>query len=738
MTAWPTDGASTARRTRRSTVTAAALLALAAAALGAPPARAAPPVTNTNDTGPGSLRAALAGAVSGDTIGVPAGTYRLSSQLTVGVAVEIDGAGARTTVVDGQGITRAFNVTASGSVTISDLSVVRGRATGSGGAILRTGAGALEIERATILGNVANAGAAASGGGGGVHHGSGPLTIRDTTISENTANADGSGSGGGGLFAAAGGTIRNSTISRNRLNVSGSPAGSGGGGYFVGDGSGLLNNVTLIANATNGPPGGGIYNAGLTGVPASNTILANNAAGSGANCENAVAISSGGNNLDSGTTCGLGGGELSSTNPIIGALEDNGGPTPTHRLFPNSPAIDAGFDPNCEDDDQRGAERPAPNNSECDIGALEFEGLSQASVPNCTRTGQIPFTMFSPPGAAVEGLNFKIDGGPQQQIPLLGGGESASGSILIPEGRRRLEFWADSTPTGDQIGVELIHHFPTVVVDRTNPNVAVRNPNRFQVFVINRRVNVNVSASDSISGLINDPSGANRLSTARRGAQGFAPAAVDLCFNSATAPFNYRVLAPGLGVRTVIEELSGGVRVVPRSGSSARVRASQKGQRFSALREPRELRVGSLIDTRRGTARVTSARSRRETNIQDGEFAAGIFQVLQSRRGSARGLTELRLKGGSFRRCRAARGGGRASAARLSRRAIRRLRSRARGRFRTRGRYSAATVRGTTFEVVDRCDGTLTRVRRGRVAVRDFKRRKTIILRAGKAYLARK
>jgi hypothetical protein len=133
---------------------------------------------------------------------------------------------------------------------------------------------------------------------------------------------------------------------------------------------------------------------------------------------------------------------------------------------------------------------------------------------------------------------------------------------------------------------------------------------------------------------------------------------------------------------------------------------------------------------------VTSARTRREDQIQDGLFTRGLFQVLQSRRTRARGLTELRLKGGNFRRCPRVGKSGQGAAA-LSRRVIRRLRGNARGRFRARGRHSAATVRGTVWEVVDRCDGTLTRVTRGRVAVRDFRRRKTVVVRAGKRYLAR-
>ncbi len=113
-----------------------------------------------------------------------------------------------------------------------------------------------------------------------------------------------------------------------------------------------------------------------------------------------------------------------------------------------------------------------------------------------------------------------------------------------------------------------------------------------------------------------------------------------------------------------------------------------------------------------------------------GTFSAGVFQALQSRSG----LTTLPLKGSSFRSC-AARAG-RASAA-LSRRVIRRMRGNASGRYRTRGRYSAATVRGTIWDTIDRCDGTLTKVRRGTVVVRDFRKRRNITVRAGKSYLAR-
>jgi hypothetical protein len=188
---------------------------------------------------------------------------------------------------------------------------------------------------------------------------------------------------------------------------------------------------------------------------------------------------------------------------------------------------------------------------------------------------------------------------------------------------------------------------------------------------------------------------------------------------------------PRLGRAVSVDEVSGSVLVgIPARGGSAR--AAQKGIRFVPLSEVRSVPVGSFLDTKRGTVRLTSARNAAGAT-QSGTFTGGVFQVLQSRKRSAKGLTNLALKGGSFKRC-SARGAARTA---LSRSAIRRLRSNARGRFRTRGRYSAATVRGTTWTTVDRCDGTLTSVKRGRVAVRDFRRKRTIVVRAGKSYLAR-
>jgi hypothetical protein len=196
---------------------------------------------------------------------------------------------------------------------------------------------------------------------------------------------------------------------------------------------------------------------------------------------------------------------------------------------------------------------------------------------------------------------------------------------------------------------------------------------------------------------------------------------------------------PELGEEVNVEVASGRVLVALPSGAArgAGARASQKGLEFVPLDQARQIPTGSFVDTKRGTIEMVSATGS-GTRTQSGKFSSGVFQVLQSRRRRERGLTELRLKGSSFNRCRTRRRGRRsASAAQLSRRTVRRLRANANGNFRTRGRHSAATVRGTVWITADRCDGTLTTVKRGKVAVRDLRRKRTITVRAGKSYLAK-
>jgi len=153
-----------------------------------------------------------------------------------------------------------------------------------------------------------------------------------------------------------------------------------------------------------------------------------------------------------------------------------------------------------------------------------------------------------------------------------------------------------------------------------------------------------------------------------------------------------------------------------------------------ALTKPTLVPVGTFIDTGNGRVKLTSATDD-SGGTQGGSFYKGLFQVLQQPDDA---LVDLVLRGGSFPHCKdicdARSPGARASA--VVRR-IRRLWGDARGRFRTRGRYACATVRGTNWLVEDRTSGTLVRVLRGSVVVTDHVLKRAFIVNAGESYFAR-
>ena len=145
------------------------------------------------------------------------------------------------------------------------------------------------------------------------------------------------------------------------------------------------------------------------------------------------------------------------------------------------------------------------------------------------------------------------------------------------------------------------------------------------------------------------------------------------------------------------------------------------------------------IDTRQGHVSLSSTGCRGGT--QTGTFGGGIFSVRQPRSGCGR--VDVYLRGGNFDRCRSLASGqrrarqGRVASASRTRR-VRKLWGRdSGGRFRSHGRHSHATVRGTRWMTVDRCDGTVTRVTEGAVAVRDYTRHRTVVVRAGHSYVAK-
>ena len=190
---------------------------------------------------------------------------------------------------------------------------------------------------------------------------------------------------------------------------------------------------------------------------------------------------------------------------------------------------------------------------------------------------------------------------------------------------------------------------------------------------------------------------------------------------------------PRLGRTVSVDVVEGEVFISLPAGSA---RASQKGSGFVPLTEART--DPGALDTRHAAgnrpAPLGPQPGRRDpVGPVHGRCLPGAPVAQAEREGPDR----AGLKGSTCRLQALRRQQRTATASRLSRRAIRRLRARAKGRYRTRGRHSAATVRGTVWTTTDRCDGTLTTVKRGKVAVRDFRRKKTILLTAGKRYLAR-
>ncbi|HEX3420217.1 MAG TPA: choice-of-anchor Q domain-containing protein [Candidatus Udaeobacter sp.] len=313
-------------------------------------------VTNTNDSGPGSLRQALAIANEGDTIDATgiSGTITLTGgELLVEKSVTINGAGAEVLAVDGHTTSSVFQIGTGSTlptVAISGLTIRNGQG-GFGGGISNGSGATLTITNSTISGN-------ASAFGGGIFNG-GPLTISNTTISGNTASE------GGGVYSNSSLTITNSTISGNTGN-------SGGGGGVFNIGTAAITNSTLSNNSAN--EGGGIFTIGT--VQIGDSVL--NAGASGVTiANNGGTVTSRGYNLSSDNGGGFltGPGDQINTDPMLGPLQNNGGPTFTHELLPGSPAIDAG-DPNFTPPpsfDQRGPGFDRVVNGRIDKGSFEVE-----------------------------------------------------------------------------------------------------------------------------------------------------------------------------------------------------------------------------------------------------------------------------------------------------------------------------------------------------------------------------
>jgi hypothetical protein len=191
--------------------------------------------------------------------------------------------------------------------------------------------------------------------------------------------------------------------------------------------------------------------------------------------------------------------------------------------------------------------------------------------------------------------------------------------------------------------------------------------------------------------------------------------------------------------------VSGNVFIEYPAGTGPRATAP-KG--FVALRGAANVPMDAQLDTRKGRVGVTSAADTGAVKTQTADFYDGLFQVKQALpkkqpKTPTALITNMVMRGEPSRSVCAPLKGARAAAVDKTKKkkgphsVLGKLWGNGKGKFQTTGKYSSATVRGTIWLTQDRCDGTLVTVRRGVVSVRDFKRKKTVSVKAGHSYLAR-
>ena len=357
-------------------------------------------VTSNADSGPGTLRQAIADVASGDTIifdsDLSGATIHLASTLNIVQNMTIDGSALASKItVSGDDAVRVFYIHSGMTVTLDSLIITRGNGTDpntednttTGGGGIQNNTGFVTDQALTVKNSIISGNTATGNGGGILNTNNSPLTITNSTISGNTATSN-----GGGIYSDGPLTVTSSTISGNAATggdggglrdggvttltnstFSGNSA-SGSGGAIYNDGNLTAKNSTLSGNSAS-VSGGGLF--GNTLLNYTNTIIANS---TGGDCSSDVNTNL--NNLVEDGSCSGNHVNFVTGDPMLDVLADNGGPTQTLALFVGSSAIDAGDDSTCTSSpvnslDQRGVTRPV--GAHCDIGA--YEGAKDITPP---------------------------------------------------------------------------------------------------------------------------------------------------------------------------------------------------------------------------------------------------------------------------------------------------------------------------------------------------------------------
>jgi Chlamydia polymorphic membrane protein (Chlamydia_PMP) repeat len=426
-------------------------------------------VTNTDDSGVGSLRNAIAMALPGDTITFsltyPA-TITLHSTLNINTSLTISGPGASNLAISGNNATEVIHVSPETTVGIAGLTIENGAAL-FGGGINNSGtltltdstlsanaspyyggsiynSGVLTITNSTLSNNVANyyggaiynnngtvtlanntvSGNSTSYEGGGIYNYTGTLTATNSTVSGNTAHY------GGGIY-----NFNHGTLTLTNSTVSGNSASNDGGGiYNYSNGTATVANSTISGNSSI-QTGGGMLNVSQSMLAITESTVAGNSAGNGGGIYNnsnstlllkstVVANSSGGNcslpggvatsdgyNLSDDASCSAFLTSVTDQNNVVslgldpGGLQNNGGPTKTIALLSTSPAVDAIPVADCTLAD------------ETTTVATDQRGVKRPQGPACDigafeLVESVPFSYFSAkldiPGGSSFDLNSKF------------------------------------------------------------------------------------------------------------------------------------------------------------------------------------------------------------------------------------------------------------------------------------------------------------------------------------------
>jgi CSLREA domain-containing protein len=398
---------------------------------------------------------------------------------------------------------------------------------GEGGAIYNWPSATLTVTDSSFLDNEAGVPFQQNSDGGAIANDNGAITLRNCTLARNRNYGYGA---GGGILNRGNLSLFNCTLSANYSTCD--------GGGIATDPTFYIRNCTFYGNRSDCSGGGFKGNAEVW-----NSILAGNSAAGGTN-ECTSMISHGYNLVQGVCYFTAQPGDKLNQDPMLGPLQDNGGPTQTQALAAGSPAIDAG-NPNtpgsspdaCEPADQRGVTRP--QGLYCDMGAYEF---TAPAPPSVTLTfpapgGQNGWFLTSPVVGSITATSslstiagISCSGAQLGAISGLGTSSATAQVSVAADGASDV-----SCTATDAAGYSSDPALATVKLDTTPPAILLAsrtpqpNPNGWN----NSAVTLTWTCTDTISGPLS-PTVSNSLST--EGAnQSLTGQCADLAGNTAAA-----------------------------------------------------------------------------------------------------------------------------------------------------------------------------------------------------------